>query len=342
MRLLILIASIILWQSFNSRTPGGVRPSFSFASAIAARFQFTHPGRGATRRLSLCHRPQAVSIHAPREGCDFDTSAQRQTTITFQFTHPGRGATHSSEIRFTASFWFQFTHPGRGATGVKHIYLAPGTFQFTHPGRGATPVPVLVPVLVLVSIHAPREGCDFTCLSVILSFPMFQFTHPGRGATSFCCYVYYTCNVSIHAPREGCDTAPAGGGCFLRVSIHAPREGCDGVFLWVSVLGDTVSIHAPREGCDSIRTAGIVAPLLFQFTHPGRGATDRAGFYLITTKVSIHAPREGCDHVIPHEGVAPPLFQFTHPGRGATVVFSPVSHTHSPFQFTHPGRGATY
>ena len=34
---------------------------------------------------------------------------------------------------------------------------------------------------------------------------------------------------------------------------------------------------------------------MFQFTHPGRGATD--GTYLPSdlTDVSIHAPREGCD-----------------------------------------------
>ena len=34
---------------------------------------------------------------------------------------------------------------------------------------------------------------------------------------------------------------------------------------------------------------------LFQFTHPGRGATE--GFYRLSVEdqVSIHAPREGCD-----------------------------------------------
>ena len=35
------------------------------------------------------------------------------------------------------------------------------TFQFTHPGRGATPLDKTKRVLRhLVSIHAPREGCD--------------------------------------------------------------------------------------------------------------------------------------------------------------------------------------
>ena len=35
-------------RSFNSRTPGGVRPTRSIRAIFAIEFQFTHPGRGAT------------------------------------------------------------------------------------------------------------------------------------------------------------------------------------------------------------------------------------------------------------------------------------------------------
>ena len=56
-------------------------------------------------------------------------------------------------------------------------------FQFTHPGRGATLHFLNWLTIEVVSIHAPREGCDSTEVLVKdLS---------GR--------------VSIHAPREGCD-----------------------------------------------------------------------------------------------------------------------------------------
>ena len=55
----------------------------------------------------------------------------------------------------------------------------------------------------------------------------------------------------------------------------------------------------------------------FQFTHPGRGATDSL----------IPADSSG-------------WFQFTHPGRGATVSFA-SRNRRLVFQFTHPGRGAT-
>ena len=56
-------------------------------------------------------------------------------------------------------------------------------FQFTHPVRGATPRFRLLCTDALVSIHAPRAGCD---VEDILSYD-------------------WTPEVSIHAPRAGCD-----------------------------------------------------------------------------------------------------------------------------------------
>ena len=58
---------------------------------------------------------------------------------------------------------------------------------------------------------------------------------------------------------------------------------------------------------------------LFQFTHPGKGATATGG----TRNTQIT------------------MFQFTHPGKGATgMVFIFVILIYQ-FQFTHPGKGAT-
>ena len=92
-----------------------------------------------------------------------------------------------------------------------------------------------------------------------------------------------------------------------------------------------VRLHVPNAGAPS----GV-----FQFTHPGRGATCDV------LNVSLHH-----------------LFQFTHPGRGATIASTPSAswlisfNSRTPggvrryaslqcyracvFQFTHPGRGAT-
>ena len=57
----------------------------------------------------------------------------------------------------------------------------------------------------LISIHAPREGCD-------------------RDAKT----PEALRDISIHAPREGCDALHELEKGREPISIHAPREGCDG------------------------------------------------------------------------------------------------------------------
>ncbi len=81
---------------------------------------------------------------------------------------------------------------------------AANIFQSTHPVRGATGHAPLTEMTPQISIHAPREGCDF-----------------GMGA------VPQQPHISIHAPREGCDIPPWWFVAGSRISIHAPREGCD-------------------------------------------------------------------------------------------------------------------
>ena len=56
-----------------------------------------------------------------------------------------------------------------------------------------------------------------------------------------------------------------------------------------------VSIHAPREGCDIEGAISGNYKNMFQFTHPGRGATSSSCTKHERLSVSIHAPREGCD-----------------------------------------------
>ena len=147
-------------------------------------FQSTHPARGAT--FNLGHNfglLYVISIHAPREGCDLSFYLNDFSSQIFQSTHPARGATRS--LYNGLGVWsFQSTHPARGATcGRCRTYLYQAQFQSTHPARGATlrrilrmtkmrrfqsthPArgatsstcpPVQIPV---ISIHAPREGCD--------------------------------------------------------------------------------------------------------------------------------------------------------------------------------------
>ncbi len=60
---------------------------------VTYEFQSTHPVRGAT----ACRYPLAylvaISIHAPREGCDTTKRLDADNTTAFQSTHPVRGAT---------------------------------------------------------------------------------------------------------------------------------------------------------------------------------------------------------------------------------------------------------
>ena len=124
----------------------------------------------------------------------------------------------------------------------------------------------------------------------------------------------------------------------------------------------TVSIHAPREGCDSASSDPSKSVIVFQFTHPGRGATwNRRHSYSGLGFQFTHPGRGATEGQCLHshhacsfnsrtpggvrqwslgECIDAPEFQFTHPGRGAT--FRTVLRRRRPkFQFTHPGRGAT-
>ena len=132
-------------------------------------------------------------------------------------------------------------------------------FQSTHPARGATMAVKDCLQSPVLSIHAPREGCD--------GCPPSQDTSPQ--------------SISIHAPREGCDIRPAGSSSpasnfnprtprgvrltvmtatpvIPKISIHAPREGCD-AGRYRSILISRISIHAPREGCDG--TVDVARPV---------------------------------------------------------------------------------
>ena len=147
--------------SFNSRTPGGVRPPAPAVGATAVNVSIHAPREGCDQNQVTDRRTAQVSIHAPREGCDTKGGGRSKVASGFQFTHPGRGATGLTRVESKFYTWFQFTHPGRGAT----------------PNQSAREYELTV------SIHAPREGCDRARWRIVVRPSSFQFTHPGRGAT---------------------------------------------------------------------------------------------------------------------------------------------------------------
>ena len=169
---------------------------------------------------------------------------------------------------------FQSTHPARGATGSRSCW-PPSQCHFNprtprgvrlapHAGGGAA---------ILISIHAPREGCD-TINQLRMAFQIqFQSTHPARGATS-------------NDKRLEADE-------LLFQSTHPAR----GATVCRRATMDVFTCFNPRtpRGVRPRRSAQPSWPLPFQSTHPARGATE-IGFddFTYAFYVSIHAPRDGC------------------------------------------------
>ena len=125
--------------SFNSRTPGGVRPHDAYDRPTRPKFQFTHPGRGATNNNSNDNNNGTVSIHAPREGCDKRVGAFIVVTLIVSIHAPREGCDASVSEMERVRMCLNSRTPG----GVRRT------------------LPRLAVEVSHVSIHAPREGCDF-------------------------------------------------------------------------------------------------------------------------------------------------------------------------------------
>ena len=183
--------------------------------------------------------------------------------------------------------------------------------------RGATKSKSKRNIKIIISIHAPRAGCDVR-----------RFHAPEL--------------VGHFNPRTPCGVRPDGVINIPDVSDFNPRTPC-GVRrgITTSPLGTgVISIHAPRAGCDRrFKEAFIFVPR-FQSTHPVRGATGGIFDGRHARGISIHGPRAGCDADEPRRPGSLYLFQSTHPVRGATDS-SPVTNAPIKFQSTHPVRGAT-
>ena len=172
---------LLCLQSFNPRTPRGVRHIYSEYYILFGVFQSTHPSRGATISPQQAAGYMAVSIHAPLAGCDQNFVYVALQVLCFNPRTP-RGVRPSYRcyvgwvrsfnprtprgVRLLLANWlfeqkeFQSTHPSRGATGIQHFSAASREFQSTHPSRGATFLSTICLQFTKVSIHAPLAGCD--------------------------------------------------------------------------------------------------------------------------------------------------------------------------------------
>ena len=85
----------------------------------------------------------------------------------------------------------------------------------------------------------------------------------------------------------------------------------------------SVSIHAPWEGCDFSDGYDRSIELVFQFTHPGKGATEKeAPIISRLSHVSIHAPWEGCDKILARAKIASFTVSIHAPWEGCDLAFA--------------------
>ena len=169
-------------------------------------------------------------------------------------------------------FPFQSTHPARGAT-LKSPSLSFCSIISIHaPRKGCDGIRICLFRNITISIHAPRKGCDILHALGRKTLRKFQSTHPERGAT------YRSIKVEHYLRFQS--THPARG------ATHKPQM--------LSTIF-SISIHAPRKGCDTSNVASMPLCTIFQSTHPARGATLLQYFFNLHSRISIHAPRKGCD-----------------------------------------------
>ena len=192
-------------RDFNPRTPCGVRPPRPRRTSISCIFQSTHPVWGATNDYIRLESESAISIHAPRVGCDSWTANRRYHRHNFNPRTPC-GVRPCCSSRYTGVVW---NFNPRTPCGVRR----------GKDGAGAR--------IRRISIHAPRVGCDSGSSEPSFEMLKFQSTHPVWGAT-FC----IRCRDSMHlfqSTHPVWDATSSPNAMVLRagISIHAPRVGCD-------------------------------------------------------------------------------------------------------------------
>ena len=151
-------------------------------------------------------------------------------------------------------------------------------------------------IVRVISIHAPRVGCD---------------EHAGQRNQGQ--------PISIHAPRVGCDSVRGGDGAAAkRISIHAPRVGCDKRISNTSPTRTVFQSTHPVWGATGnglIDSGGVV-----DFNPRTPCGVRLFSFCGFPACVDFN-PRTPCGVRRPLvlAAVDDPAFQSTHPVWGATI-----------------------
>ena len=115
----------------------------------------------------------------------------------------------------------------------------------------------------------------------------------------------------------------------VKISTHTPHTGCDLIICLFAKCNVIISTHTPHTGCDSVLLLKWSRSILFQLTHPTRGATAiRLESLCKLFDFNSHTPH----------GVRPELFANCS---GLLYISTHTPHTgcdFSTFQYPYHGR----
>ena len=186
------------------------------------------PRAGCDFKAELERVKAEISIHAPRAGCDLRPSFHVLLYYHFNPRTPcgvrpfvSPSSCHSRRnfnprtpcgvrlLRHIQSARQGYFNP-RTPCGVRllfHASIADRWLISIHaPRAGCDEMVFVVALSDVISIHAPRAGCDVNTVCILYILQIFQSTHPVRGATPKSS-LYFT-SVIYFNPRTPCGVRP--------------------------------------------------------------------------------------------------------------------------------------
>ena len=169
-------------------------------------------------------------------------------------------------------------------------------FQSTPPIRRATPHLAVVPVRVIISIHAPHTEGDEVREKLHLSEWDFNPRPPYGGRQVFRVFPIIAVSISIHAPHTEGDVD--GSLSISRTAYFNPRPPYGGRRYYKGDIDGYFDFNPRPPYGGRRRTASIYRRTpIFQSTPPIRRATRCVAALDLHPRISIHAPHTEGDNL---------------------------------------------
>ena len=281
---------------FQSAHPVRGATFFGFRILPAPLFQSTRPVWGATAVPAWWQLHTAISIHAPRAGCDLARQRVVAGAVRISIHAPRAECDqHDFQRRQLAVISIHAPRAGCDArtmvTGAENKDFNPRT-----PCGVRRWIRLLLPGTTNFN---PRAPCGARLCVRHAGDPArrFQSTRPVWGATVQADDTEFLVRISIHAPRVGRDdrlnAMSAQGQIFQSTR---PVWGATYSEIEKTLL-ESISIHAPRVGRDTEKAGHWKFSTYFNPRAPCGARPAPFRTIRILPAISIHAPRVGRDCV---------------------------------------------